>query len=232
MRLETNDLHSGYGDLVILHGVTFEARPGEIIAVLGHNGVGKTTLMRTIVGLLRPLKGDIRIDGRPMDAVPPHVIARMGVAYIPQEAALFPDLTVLQNLQVAFSAFRGDFEAACDRALSPFPFLRERYNQRAGTLSGGQQKMLLLARALLPNPLLILADEVTEGVQPSQIRHIGEVLRQLNEQQGTTVILVEQHIGFALEIADRCLVLKQGRISASALKGAEARSVVESQLAL
>lgn len=232
MKLEVNDLHSGYGDLIILHGLTLEVRPGEIVALLGHNGVGKTTFMRTIVGLLRPLKGDIRIDGRSTGALPPHVIARMGISYIPQEAALFPDLSVLQNLQVAFAGRRGDFDAACDWALGHFPFLRERYHQRAGTLSGGQQKMLLLARALLPNPRLILADEVTEGVQPSQIRRMGEVIVALNGQRRTTVVLVEQHIDFALAIADRCLILKQGRIATAAHKGVAARQVIVSQLAL
>lgn len=232
MRLEVRELHSGYGDLVILHGVTFEAGSGEIVAVLGHNGVGKTTLLRSIIGLLQPLMGEVHLDGNRVERLPSHAIARMGIAYIPQDAALFPDLTVLQNLQVAFSGRRGDFDAACDRALSHFPILRERYQQQAGTLSGGQQKMLLLVRALLPDPRLILADEVTEGVQPSQIRRMGEVIAALNEQHGTTVVLVEQHIDFALDIAERYLVMKQGRIATTADRGAGARDIVEAQLAL
>lgn len=232
MRLEVRELHSGYSDLVILHGVTFEVASGEIVAVLGHNGVGKTTLLRSIIGLLQPLMGEVHLDGNRVERLPSHAIARMGIAYIPQDAALFPDLTVLQNLQVAFSGRRGDFDAACDRALSHFPILRERYQQQAGTLSGGQQKMLLLVRALLPDPRLILADEVTEGVQPSQIRRMGEVIAALNEQHGTTVVLVEQHIDFALDIAERYLVMKQGRIATTADRGPGAGDIVEAQLAL
>ena len=232
MKLDVEGLHSGYGDLIILHGLDLHVGSGEIFAVLGHNGVGKTTLMRTIIGLLRPLKGEIGADDRHIGGLPPHAIARMGIAYIPQEAALFADLTVLQNLQVAFSGPRGAFEDACDRALTHFPFLRERYQQRAGTLSGGQQKMLLLARALLPDPRLILSDEVTEGVQPSQIHRMGEVISQLNETHATTVVLVEQHIDFALDIADGYAVMKQGRIAAEGKIGAEARAAVQSELAL
>ena len=230
--LKVDNLHSGYGDLVILHGVTTVVASGEIVSVLGHNGVGKTTLMRSIIGLLQPLRGEIYINGQSTRGLRPYEVARLGIAYIPQEAALFPDLSVQENLRVALPD-RRQFDRACDRALRHFPFLRERYQQRAGTFSGGQQKMLLVARALLSDPRLILADEVTEGVQPSQIDRIGTALSDINQQQGTTIVLVEQHLDFALEIAGRFVVMKQGRIAAEGRGDAvAARRTVEAELAL
>ena len=232
MKLDVDNLRSGYGDLIILHGLSLKVESGETVAILGHNGVGKTTLMRTIVGLLRPVSGEIRAAGHVISGLPPHTIAGMGIAYIPQEAALFADLSVLENLQVAFPGPRSAFQEACDRVVDYFPFLRERYHQRAGTLSGGQQKMLLLARAALPSPRLILADEVTEGVQPSQIRRMGEVIAQLKGVGETTLVLVEQHLEFALDIADRYAIMKQGRIAAEGAIGQETRAVVESELTI
>jgi branched-chain amino acid transport system ATP-binding protein len=214
MMLQILDLHAGYGDLLVIRGVSLSVAAREIVALLGHNGVGKTTLLRAIMGLICPVSGDVTLSGRSLMGLKPHAIAAQGVAYIPQDAALFPDLTVAQNLRVAFGARTG-FEAACDRALGPFPLLRERFRQRAGTLSGGEQKMLLLARALLVAPKLILADEVTEGVQPLQVDRISDVLRALNTTTGTAVLLVEQHVAFAIDLADRFLVMKQGTIAAA-----------------
>lgn len=214
MTLQILDVHAGYGDLLVVRGVSLSVAAGEIVALLGHNGVGKTTLLRAIMGLICPMSGDVAFAGRSLLGLEPHAVAAEGIAYIPQDAALFPDLTVAQNLHVAFRA-RAGFEAACDHALAPFPFLRERFRQRAGTLSGGEQKMLLVARALLVAPKLILADEVTEGVQPMQVDRISDTLRTLNATAGTSVLLVEQNVAFAIDLASRFLVMKQGTIAAT-----------------
>jgi urea transport system ATP-binding protein len=232
MKLIVTDLRSGYGDLTVVRGAAFEVKPGEIVAVLGHNGVGKTTLLKTLIGLLRPRAGRVTLAGVDLTSLPPYRVAALGVADIPQDAALFPDLSVAQNLGVAI-AKRRDFQAACEPALAAFPFLRERLRQRAGTLSGGEQKMLLVARALVVSPRLILADEVTEGVQPMQVARIGDTLRDINARDGASILLVEQHIDFALTLASRYLVMKQGRIVASGetgLSGTKER--IENQLRL
>jgi ABC-type branched-subunit amino acid transport system ATPase component len=230
--LRVSNLQSGYGDLVIIHGVSLEVAAGEILCILGHNGVGKTTLMRSIIGLLGPLRGEISIQGQNTRALRPHEVARLGVSYIPQEGALFADLTVEENLRVVLPD-RQQFDRASEKALRHFPFLRERFQQRAGTLSGGQQKMLLAARALLPDPRLILADEITEGVQPSQISRIGEALLDANRHHGAAIVVVEQHLDFALELAGRFVVMKQGRVAAEGRTGnVGARTTVETELAL
>jgi ABC-type branched-subunit amino acid transport system ATPase component len=230
--LRVTDVESGYGDLTILRSISFELAQGEVLAVLGHNGVGKSTLLRTIIGQLRVRKGEISYAGRSLAGLKPYHIANRGISYIPQEAALFPDLSVVKNLRVAFGS-RKDFGTACDRALTAFPFLRNRVHQRAGTLSGGEQKMLLVARSMLVSPRLILADEVTEGVQPMQVSRIAEVLRACRERDGAAMLIVEQHLDFALGIADRFVLIKQGMIvSAGTTSSRGARVEIERQLAL
>lgn len=229
--LRASNLQSGYGDLTILRGLSFDLAAGQVLAVLGHNGVGKTTLLRTLIGVLRPRDSEIIFDGTNLVGLKPYRVAELGIAYIPQEAALFPDLSVAENLRVAFGR-RREFEAACDRALAPFVFLRDRFRQRAGTLSGGEQKMLLVARALLVAPRMIMADEVSEGVQPIHVGRIREVLQEEKLQNGTTMILVEQNLDFALGLADRYLLIKQGAVASSGETAAAAKSEIESQLAL
>jgi branched-chain amino acid transport system ATP-binding protein len=230
--LRVENLHAGYGDLTIVRGASFEVVAGEIMAVLGHNGVGKSTLLRAIMGLRRPTAGTVTFGSRNLLGLKPHEIAAEGIAYVPQEAALFPDLSVVQNLRVAFGR-RSGFDEACARALGPFPFLRERFYQRAGTLSGGEQKMLLTARALLVLPRLVLVDEVTEGVQPMQVERIGTALRDLNQRFGTAMIVVEQNVVFTLGLARRFIVMKQGVIALAGETAApNARSLIDEQLAL
>ncbi len=230
--LEVSNLFAGYGDLTILRDISFRVEAGKTLAVLGYNGVGKTTLLRCLIGQLRPQQGAIRLDGRSLSGLKSHEIARMGVAYIAQESALFPDLSVRDNLKVAFGR-RPDFDNACEQALQHFPFLKDRFTQRTGTLSGGEQKMLLLARALLVKPRLILADEVTEGVQPKQITRMSEIIRSANTMQDLTLVIVEQHIDFALALADSYLVIKQGAIAAAGnADAADALVDIERQLAL
>jgi ABC-type branched-subunit amino acid transport system ATPase component len=230
--LRVGGIHAGYGDLAIIRDLTFDVASGEIVTLLGHNGVGKTTLLRAVMGLVRTSMGSIEFDGRAITNLRPHNIASLGIAYIPQESALFPDLTVAQNLRVAFRG-RPNFEAACNRVFGAFPILSERFHQRAGTLSGGEQKMLLTARALLVTPRLILVDEVTEGVQPGQIDRIGHALHELNESVGTAMLIVEQHISFALGLARRFMVMKQGAITARGeVASSFARAKIETHLAL
>lgn len=230
--LRVTDVECGYGDLTILRRISFELAPGEVLAVLGHNGVGKSTLLRTLIGQLRARRGEISYAGSRLIGLKPYHIANRGISYIPQEAALFPDLSVVKNLRVAFGT-RKDFGSACDHALAAFPFLRNRLHQRAGTLSGGEQKMLLVARSMLVSPRLILADEVTEGVQPMQVSRIAEVLRACREHDGTAMLIVEQHLDFALGIADRFVLMKQGMmVSAGATSSRGARVEIERQLAL
>jgi len=230
--LRVDGLSASYGDLTILRDISFQLEAGKVLAILGHNGVGKTTLLRSIMGEIRPQAGVISLQDRAIANLKPHQIARLAVAYIPQDSALFGDLSVRQNLQVAYGS-RPDFEVACERVLTPFAFLREHFAQRAGTLSGGEQKMLLVARALLVSPRLILADEVTEGVQPKQIGRIAGILREAKELFGITLVLVEQHIDFALGLADQYLVIKQGQVaSAGDTADSAVRQEIERQLSL
>ncbi len=220
MSLTIDKVSSGYGETTVLWDVKFDVKEGSITCLLGFNGAGKSTLLKTIMGLLPILKGDIHFRGESLRNINPHSIALKGIAYAPQDTALFPSLTVEENLRVAYRK-NGDFTLALQTALEPFPVLLERRNQRAGTLSGGEQKMLFLARALLVSPQLILLDEISEGVQPTILHSIRSTLQSVNEQESTTILLVEQNIDFALRLSDYYLVMKQGRIVAKGIVDSE-----------
>jgi urea transport system ATP-binding protein len=211
MSLLVENLSSGYGKTKVLWNVSFEVKAGSIACLLGLNGAGKSTLLKTIMGLLPIQEGDIRFEGESLKSKKPHSIAKKGIAYSPQDTALFPDLTVEENLQVAYRR-RNGFESALKRTLEPFPVLSERLTQRASSLSGGEQKMLFVARAILVSPRLMLLDEISEGVQPISLERILGILEGLNQQEKTTIFLVEQNIRFALRLANDYLVMKQGRI--------------------
>jgi ABC-type branched-subunit amino acid transport system ATPase component len=210
--LELSRVNSGYGEAMVVHDLDLDLGSGEILAVLGKNGVGKSTLLKTVMGFL-PTRGggSIRLHGEEVTGQAPHQIARRGVAYAPQERALFTDISVVDNLRLGLRDERG-FEEKLERACRHFPFLLERRGQPAGTLSGGEQKMLLMARALLPRPRLMLIDEISEGLQPSVIQRLADVLRGERDGSGTTILLVEQNVRFALSVADRYAVLKRGEI--------------------
>ncbi|SEK63547.1 amino acid/amide ABC transporter ATP-binding protein 2, HAAT family (TC 3.A.1.4.-) [Roseateles sp. YR242] len=211
LALQLDDVSSGYGSAVVLGGVTLSLARGEATAVLGKNGMGKTTLLRTIMGYLRPSDGRIHVLGTDASALDPHRIARLGVSYAAQEHAVFTELSIEDNLRLALRSDKGFAERLED--IAPlFPVLVKRLRQRAGTLSGGEQKMLLVARALMARPSLMLLDEITEGLQPSVIEVIATALRWERERRGTAMLLVEQHVPFALDVADRYVVLKQGDI--------------------
>ncbi len=209
LRLE--GVSSGYGESMVLRGLNLAVPRGSIVALLGKNGMGKTTLLKAAMGFLPKRAGRVFFDGHDVTREPAHRIARGAVSYTPQEQALFADLGIRDNLRLGLAR-----DAALDERMTDivelFPFLKGRDAQRAGTLSGGEQKMLLVARALLSRPALMLVDEITEGLQPSVVERVGAALRRERERFGTTLLLVEQNVGFALAVADRYAVLKRGAI--------------------
>ncbi|MDQ0889820.1 ABC-type branched-subunit amino acid transport system ATPase component [Paenibacillus sp. V4I9] len=209
--LRMRNVTSGYGKTLILRNIELEIGRGEIVCLIGRNGVGKTTLLKTIIGEIVLTEGEISLEDQPIHDLKPYQIAGKGVAYAPQEKGIFFDLTVLQNLKVGCNLPKSSFEEACIEVFLSFPVLGERLSQRAGTLSGGEKKMLMMARAIIQKPKLLVLDEITEGVQPSIIEKISAALKRLN-QLGTTVLMVEQNINFAVQIAHVCAVINQGQI--------------------
>lgn len=211
MALQVERVTSGYRASIVLRELSLSIAEGETLALLGKNGMGKTTLLKTIMGYLPSQGGAIRLNGSEITRLPPHRIARAGVAYAPQEHALFQDLSIRDNLHLGLPD-PSVFDARFEEVVEVFPVFRTRLKQHAGTLSGGEQKMLLVARALMMRASLILLDEITEGLQPSVIERLAEALRWERQRHGTTLLLIEQNVPFALGLADRYAVLKQGEI--------------------
>jgi branched-chain amino acid transport system ATP-binding protein len=229
--LSLRDISSGYGAVSVVKSVTLSVQPGEIVAVLGKNGMGKSTLLKTILGLISLRGGAIHIGGVDRADLTPARMIAWGLSYVPQEQALFQDLSIRDNLRLAV---RSDAELgpALAHAFGYFPFLRERLKQKAGTLSGGEQKMLILARALMLRPRLLLIDEISEGLQPSIVDRIVGVLRDERSRDGTAMLVVEQNLDFALRVADRWAVLKMGEIDDEGPCGLEAHARVLEHLSL
>ncbi|WP_425483414.1 ABC transporter ATP-binding protein [Ancylobacter pratisalsi] len=213
MGVSVERLSSGYAGAVVVREVSLAIAPGQILAVLGKNGMGKSTLLKAMMGFLPKMHGSVVIAGQEATRLSPHRVARLGVGYVAQEKALFQDLSVEENLRLAVR--RPDFEAALAEVEASFPFLLDRLKQRAGTLSGGEQKMLLMARSLASGAKFLLVDEITEGLQPSVIDRLAGVIRDARDRHGTTMLLVEQHLPFALAVADRWAVLDRGEIADS-----------------
>ena len=212
--LSTLDLWAGYGGKPILQGLDIQIRAGEIVAVIGRNGVGKSTLMRTIIGLVPAVAGSVAFKGDAVDRLAAHQRARLGIGYVPQGRDVFPRLSVAENMTVG-EVGRSRVDAAeRDQVLQCFPILGERWRQQAGTLSGGQQQQLAIARVLVAAPSLILLDEPSEGVQPSIVQDIARTMVALNHTTGVTIVLVEQNIDMIRAMAQRCYVLDKGRIVA------------------
>jgi urea transport system ATP-binding protein len=228
--LEIAGLNSGYGEAVVLRDVSLSIRPGEIFALLGKNGMGKSTLLKTVLGFLPAIRGKITLFGEDVTSLPTHLIARKAIAYTPQEQTLFQDLTVEDNLRLGLRDDRG-FTEGLARVSEYFPIVGKRLSQKAGTLSGGEQKMLIVSRALLGSPRLMLIDEISEGLQPSMIQRLTEILLAERKRTGTAIFVVEQNVPFAFSIADRYAVLKIGEIADDGVAGDELAAVrVQDQL--
>ena len=211
--LRVENLHVSYGEIHALRGVALEIRQGEIVTLLGNNGAGKTTTLRTISGLLTPRGGRIVLDGAPLDGVPPHEVVRKGIAHVPEGRRIFNRLSVLENLRMgAYTRHDGGIEADLERVFALFPRLAERVAQVAGTLSGGEQQMLAIGRALMASPRLLLLDEPSMGLAPVVVEQIFQTIDDIN-RQGMTILLVEQNAAMALSIAHRAYVLELGRIA-------------------
>ncbi|GAB2731279.1 urea ABC transporter ATP-binding subunit UrtE [Nocardia thraciensis] len=229
--LELVDVHTGYGRTEVIHGVSLTVPDDGVAAVMGHNGAGKTTLLRAAVGLLPVRSGQIRFDGETVTRLAPSRRVRRGMAYVPQGQQCFPQLTAAENLQVVADGRRRG-KALIDEALHLFPALRELLDRKAGLLSGGQRQQLAIARALVTEPRLLILDEPTEGIQPSVVAEIERTVLELTRRGGLSVLLVEQHIGFALQAAGRYHVLQSGRIASSGAGGADAAAAVRAAMAI
>jgi ABC-type branched-subunit amino acid transport system ATPase component len=210
--LDITDLSSGYGEALVLRNVSLSIRPAEIFALLGKNGMGKSTLLKTVLGFLCAKTGSIKLFGEDITALPTYLIARKTVAYTPQEQTLFQDLTVEENLRLGLRDDKGLAESIA-RVSDYFPIIRQRLKQKAGTLSGGEQKMLIVSRALLASPRLMLIDEISEGLQPSMIQRLSDILLAERKRTGMAMFVVEQNVPFAFSVADRYAVLKIGEIA-------------------
>jgi len=202
-----------YGESHVLHEVSFALNTGRVLALLGRNGAGKTTCMSTIIGFLPPRRGDIRLFGAPIARLAPESIARMGIGFVPQGRRIFPTLTVRENLVVS-SRSRAGAPApwTLDRVVDLFPRLKERLQQVAGSLSGGEQQMLAIGRALMGNPRVLLMDEPSEGLAPIIVAEVGRTIARLKEE-GQSILLVEQNVKLALDLADEVVILNTGRVA-------------------
>lgn len=222
--LAVQGVHAAYGQVPVLHDVSLSVQRGEIVSILGANGAGKTTLFRVISGLLKPKFGRVLLEGQEISQLPAHEVARLGIGQVPEGRQIFQTLSVLDNLRLAghygraSNGRRKREDDELDKVFELFPVLRERQNQRAGTLSGGQQQMVAVGRALMTHPRLLLLDEPSLGLAPIIVRNIIQVIRELNKR-GMTVLLIEQNAHAALTISHRAYVIEQGRV---ALSGAAA----------
>ena len=212
--LEVKDLHVHYGAIHALHGISLAVEEKQVVTLIGCNGAGKSTTLRAISGLLRPTQGSITFDGKPIAGLEPHEIVRLGIAHAPEGRGIFANLTVDENLELGAFARKDHAQVQADRtrALELFPRLAERIAQSAGTLSGGEQQMLAIARALMARPRLLLLDEPSLGLAPQVVQLIFQIIRDINSG-GTTILLVEQNAHVALKVAHRACVLEVGRIA-------------------
>jgi len=212
--LTLDGVHTYYAKSHILHGVSLEVRPGEVVGLLGRNGVGKSTTLKTIMGIVRPSSGRIVFDGRDIAGLPPYRLARVGIGYVPEDRRIFRLLSVLENLRTGLdrpevTATRR--QALLDKVYESFPILAERRNQAGGTLSGGEQQMLAIARAMMLEPRIILLDEPTEGLMPRMVAQIREIIDVLHKD-GVAILLVEQNVPLTLEVSDRVYIMEKGTV--------------------
>jgi len=211
--LRLDDVHAGYGRITVLRSFNLDVTDGQMVAVLGRNGVGKTTMLRAITGIIPLQKGTITFDNQDLRHLPVHARARRGIAYVPQDRDIFPGLTVLDNLRAAaYGSRKRGWEEQLDALLHEFPILAEKRNAQGGSLSGGQQQILALARALMTSPRILLLDEPSEGIQPSIVDQIVDTLRAINEQRDITILLVEQNLDFVSHLTSRAYLVDKGQV--------------------
>ena len=213
MMLNVQGLRTGYGRIPILNGVSFAVKEGEFIGILGHNGMGKTTLLKALMGFLPATGGHVRLDGKDVTAAEPFQRARLGLGYVPQGREIFPGLTVYDNLRMGCSKQADAEQDTIAEVLEEFPRLKRLLDRSGGALSGGEQQLLAIARCLCGKPRLVLLDEPTEGIQPSIIDEIIEVLQRLRDYSGLTTILVEQNLDFIAALSKRILIIQKGTIT-------------------
>ncbi|MTI81119.1 MAG: ABC transporter ATP-binding protein [Firmicutes bacterium] len=213
MLMEVNDLHVSYGAIRALTGISCTLDKGEIVALIGANGAGKTTTLRTISGLIKPAKGSITFKNMDLTKMPPHKIVAAGISQVPEGRRVFPDMSVMENLEMGAYTRKdkGEIKESLNNVFKRFPRLEERKHQLAGTLSGGEQQMLAMGRALMSKPEVMLLDEPSMGLAPMLVKEIFEIIRDINKT-GTTIMLVEQNAHMALSIADRAYVLETGEV--------------------
>ena len=210
--LTLSDVHTYYGKSHILHGVSLEVKPGEVVGLLGRNGVGKSTTLKSVMGLARPERGRVTFDGRDITGLQPHHLARLGIAWVPEDRRIFRLLTVLENLRTGLDRSGVDDARRTrllDKVYAAFPVLRERRNQAGGTLSGGEQQMLAIARAMMLEPKIILLDEPTEGLMPRMVSQIRDIIGMLHDE-GVAILLVEQNVPLTLQVSGRIYIMEKG----------------------
>lgn len=230
--LSVQQLEAGYGDSVILRDISIEVKPGQVVCLMGRNGVGKTTLVKSIMGVLKARKGSVTYNGRDITKLPPYARAKSGIGLVPQGREIFGQLTVKENLLLGLEANRMTRISVPKEAIAKFPVLPTMYERRGGDLSGGQQQQLAFARALAANPDLLLLDEPTEGIQPSIIKDIGRAIDYLRKKGEMAILLVEQYFEFARDLADHYAVMDRGQVVLSGTRAEMVEADVRRRLSV
>jgi branched-chain amino acid transport system ATP-binding protein len=226
MALRVDNITAGYGKITVLRDLSLEVRKGEILGLLGRNGMGKTTLIRCLAGLILPTAGNITFEDRQIAELPPHERARLGITTVVQGRGVFPGLTVFENLEMGRIASRRTKRSRIDEVVSYFPRLGERIRQSAGTLSGGEQQMLAIGRGLMTDPTMMLLDEPSDGIMPMLVQQIAKILKEINHREGMTMIIVEQNVPMVFSLTDHCVILEKGQVVTEGTRDEVSRSEV------